>query len=369
MTRFTAEDEVYLRRALALVVRGQGRVEPNPLVGCVIVRSGHVLGEGYHRRFGGPHAEVEALRRCRQTPRGATVYVTLEPCGHYGKTPPCTDALIAAGVTRVVAPREDPNPPVAGKGFAALRRAGLRVDVGLLADEAAKVNAPFFKLVREHRPWVILKWAQSLDGKIATRTGDSKWISDETCRAHAHRTRGRVDAILVGIGTVLRDDPLLTCRLARPRRVATRVVLDSNLRTPPRSQLVRTARKVPTWIFHARKAPARRAHALEKGGCRLYAVPSTRRGLSLPAILDALGEHQMTNVLVEGGGRLLGSFFDKGLADEFHIYIAPQLIGGAGAAGPLHGEGVRKVAAAPSLSPALSLTRLGNGYFARGSAR
>jgi diaminohydroxyphosphoribosylaminopyrimidine deaminase/5-amino-6-(5-phosphoribosylamino)uracil reductase len=367
MTHFSAEDELHLRRALRLAVRGQGRVEPNPMVGCVIVRGGHVLAEGYHRRFGGPHAEVEALRRCRQSPRGATVYVTLEPCCYYGKTPPCTDALLAAGVGRVVAPLEDPNPAVAGKGFAALRKAGIRVDVGLLADEAAGLNAPFFKLVGEHRPWVILKWAQSLDGKIATRTGDAKWISDETCRAHAHRTRGRLDAILVGIGTVLNDDPLLTCRVGRPKRVATRIMLDSALRTPPGSQLVRTAGKVPTWVFHARSAPRRRAAALERAGCRLYAVPGTRRGLSLPAVLDVLGKQRMTNVLVEGGGKLLGSFFDQGLADEYHVYIAPMLIGGARAPGPLDGEGVPDIAAALTLSPAL--TRLGSGYFVRGRVR
>ncbi len=362
MTRWTAEDEQWLRRALALAARGQGRVEPNPLVGCVIVRDGRVLGAGYHRRFGGPHAEIEALRQCRRSPRGATVYVTLEPCCHFGKTPPCTDALLAAGVARVVVSLKDPNELVAGKGFAALRKAGIRVDVGLLAERAAELNAPFFKLIRERWPWVILKWAQSLDGKIATRTGDSKWITDEKCRAHAHRTRGRVDAIVVGVGTVLRDDSLLTCRLAQPRRIATRVVLDSDLLTPLRSQLVRTAAQVPTWIFHGRKAAPRRARALEEAGCQLHVVPSTSRGLSLPAVLDVLGAAQMTNVLVEGGGRVLGSFFDQRLADEFHIYIAPKLIGGAGALGPLDGEGIPDLAAAPAMSHARQ-ARLGNGWF------
>ncbi len=366
MTRFTSEDERHLRRALQLAARGQGRVEPNPMVGCVIVKRGRVIGEGYHRRYGGPHAEIEALRRCCESPRGATVYVTLEPCCHYGKTPPCTDALIAAQVAQVVTPLTDPNPPVAGQGLAALRKAGLRVAVGLLAEQAADLNAPFFKLVRERRPWVILKWAQSLDGKIATRTGDSKWISDEACRAHAHRVRGRIDAILVGIGTVLSDDPLLTCRVGRPRRVATRVVLDAGLRTPLRSQLVRSARQVPTWIYHAREAPVRRARALARAGCVLHAVSRVGGRLSLAAILGDLGRQQMTNVLVEGGGRLLGSFFDQGLADEFHVYIAPTLIGGAAAPGPLQGEGVRNVAAALSLSPVPPLKRLGNGHFVCG---
>lgn len=359
----TPADEQHLRRALRLAARGRGRVEPNPMVGCVIVKRGQIIGEGYHRRFGGPHAEIAALRRCTAPPRGATVYVTLEPCCHTGKTPPCTAALIAAGVARVLAPLNDPYPPVAGNGFAALRRAGVRVDVGLLANEAAALNAPFFKLVRARRPWVILKWAQSLDGKIATRTGDSQWITDEPCRAHAHRTRGRVDAILVGVGTVLRDDPQLTCRTGRPRRVATRVVLDSHLRTPPRAQLVRTAREIPTWVFHGPNPPARRARALERAGCLLHRVPLTRRGLSLPAILNTLGHHDMTNVYVEGGGTLLGQFHDQRLADEYHVYIAPVLIGGVDAPGPLHARGAARVAVALRLPDVARPVRIGDGLF------
>lgn len=357
------DDERHLRRALRRAERGRGRVEPNPVVGCVIVKRGRVIGEGFHRRYGGPHAEIEALRHCRESPRGATVYVTLEPCCHQGQTPPCTKALIAAGVARVVAPIEDPNPPVAGGGFAALRRAGVRVEVGLLAAEAAELNAPFFKLVRQRRPWVILKWAQSLDGKIATRTGDSKWISDAACRAHAHRVRGRMDAIVVGVGTVLTDDPLLTCRAGRPRRVATRIILDTRLRTPLRAQLVRTARRVPTWVFCGPEAPRRRVQALERAGCVVRPVRRTRAGLSLPGVLDTLGAFHMTNVLVEGGAKLLGRFFDEALADECHIYVAPRLIGGADAPGPLGGRGVERVADAAALPPASRLRHLGDGYF------
>src|SRR5262245_29686131 len=203
----TPADTLFMRRALRLALRGQGGVEPNPLVGCVLVRAGRIIGEGWHAKFGGPHAEVRALKSCQSSPRGATAYVTLEPCCHHGKTPPCTDALLAAGVTRVVAAVRDPNPAVHGRGAETLRKAGIRVEFGLLAAEGADLIAPFAKLVKTSRPWVILKWAQSLDGVIATRTGDSKWISDEACRAHAHRTRGRVDGILVGVNTLLRDDP------------------------------------------------------------------------------------------------------------------------------------------------------------------
>lgn len=357
------EDPVHMRRALQLAARGQGRVEPNPMVGCVITRGGRVIGEGHHRRFGGPHAEIEALRRCVSSARGATVYVTLEPCCHHGKTPPCTDALLAAGIGRVVAACEDPNPQVAGRGLATLRKAGVQVDVGLLDHMAAALNAPFFKLVQQQRPWVILKWAQSLDGKIATHTGDSKWISDEVCRAHAHRVRGRLDAIIAGVKTVLRDDPLLTSRVGRPRRVATRVILDSDLRTPPRAQLVRTAGQVPTWIFSSRRAAARRAKALERAGCRVLPVAHVRAGLDLAEVLNVLGEHLMTNVLVEGGGQLLGSFFDQHLADELHVYVAPLLIGGRNAPGPLHQLGPALVANARRLTSELRLRKLGTGYF------
>jgi diaminohydroxyphosphoribosylaminopyrimidine deaminase/5-amino-6-(5-phosphoribosylamino)uracil reductase len=333
----------HMRLALRLAARGQGRVEPNPMVGCVLVRDGRIIGSGYHHRFGGPHAEVEALRSCRGGARGATAFVTLEPCCYTGKTPPCTEALLAAGVARVVAAMTDPNSRVAGRGLRRLRRAGVRVECGLLGAEAAALNAPFVKLMTTGRPWVILKWAQSLDGRIATRTGDSQWITGPAARAHVHRVRGRVDALVVGVGTVLRDDPLLTCRSGRPRRTATRVVLDTRLRTPLTAQLVRTARDVPTWVFCGRGAPAARARRLEQAGCRVIPVRTGRGGVSPVAVLAELGAAQFANVVVEGGGRVLGAFADAGLADEVHAYTAPVLIGGDGAPGPLGGRGFGRV--------------------------
>jgi diaminohydroxyphosphoribosylaminopyrimidine deaminase/5-amino-6-(5-phosphoribosylamino)uracil reductase len=360
-----ANEAAFMQRALRLATRGQGYVEPNPMVGCVIVRRGEIIGEGYHRRFGGPHAEIEALRRCRSSPRGATVYVTLEPCCHFGKTPPCTEALIEAGVRRVVAALRDPTPQVAGRGARKLRAAGIRVETGLLARQAAELDAPFFKLMQHKRPWVILKWAQSLDGKIATRTGDAKWISDEPARAHAHRVRGRVDAILVGRKTVLADDPELTCRVGRMRRIATRIVLDAGLRTPTTARLVRGARSLPTWIIGATGAPQSRARALQAAGCVVHRVPRKGSQLSLPAILDLLGAHGMTNALVEGGGRLLGSFLDQRLADEFHIYVAPLLIGGIRAVSVLGGQGPATVREALRLPQQTSIRRLGSGWFIR----
>ncbi len=365
MLRPKPDDAAFMQRALRLATRGQGYVEPNPMVGCVIVRQGKIVGEGYHRRFGGSHAEIEALRRCRSSPRGATVYVTLEPCCHFGKTPPCTHALIEAGVRRVVAAMRDPTPQVAGRGFRKLQAAGIPAESGVLAEQAAELNAPFLKLMRDKRPWVILKWAQSLDGKIATRTGDAKWISDEHARAHAHRVRGRVDAILVGGNTVLTDDPQLTCRVGRARRVATRVVLDAELRTPLKARLVRSAHKTPTWIVCAAGAPRSRAKALEAAGCVVQRVARERPGLSLPAVLDLLGSAGMTNVLVEGGGRLLGSFLDERLADEFHIYVAPLLIGGVQAVSALSGRGAATVREALCLPEKTTIRRLRSGWLVR----
>jgi len=332
-----------MRRALALARRGEGSVEPNPMVGCVIVRRGRVIGEGWHRRFGGPHAEVEALRRCSTSPRGATCYVTLEPCCHFGKTPPCTDALIQAGIARVVAATADPFPPVAGGGVKRLQAAGVRVEIGVLEDEARALNAPYFKRMATGRPWVILKWAQSIDGKIATRTGNSKWISSLPSRHLAHALRGRVDAVIVGVNTVLADDPELTCRLAPMRRRAVRVVLDSRLRMPSGAKLVRTAREAPTLIITTAAAPRSRRKRLESAGCEVCVVRREGRGVSPAAVLDELGRRAMTNVMIEGGGEVLASFFDADLADEAVVFVAPLLIGGAGAPGPLNGRGLDQI--------------------------
>ncbi len=361
----TGDDARFMRRALRLAARGRGWVEPNPMVGCVIARGGRVTGEGYHHHFGGPHAEIEALRAGGDAARGATVYVSLEPCCHQGKTPPCTEALIAAGVGRVVAAMRDPNPLVAGRGLRRLKKAGISVAVGLLEREAAELNAPFIKLMHEKRPWVILKWAQSLDGKIATATGDSRWISDERMRAHAHRVRGGVDAIIVGWRTVARDDPLLTCRAGQPCRTPKRIILDAGLHTPATAQLIRTARETPTWIFCGPRAPRARVRKFQAAGCEVHPVPvgPGGTGVSLGAVLDVLGAWSLTNVLVEGGGRVLGSFFDERLADEVHIYIAPKLIGGATAIGPLHGEGASDIAKSLHLNPHAVLKALGEGWF------
>lgn len=343
-------DSRYMLRALELARRGEGFVEPNPMVGCVIVRDGNIVGEGWHQRFGGEHAEIEALVAAGKQAAGAAMYVTLEPCCHYGKTPPCTEAIVPAGIKRVVCAMRDPFPKVAGGGFKQLEAAGIAASVGLHEAEARELNAPYLKLIQTGKPWVIAKWAMTLDGKIATRSGDSKWISNETSRRKVHELRGRMDGILVGIGTALVDDPLLTARPPGPR-VACRVVLDSKARLPLTSQLVRTAGATPTLIVVAPTAPAERVRQLRQAGCEIL-VPSPEHEGSprLVALLDEFGKRRWTNLLVEGGSEVLGRFLDFKAIDEVHAFIAPRLLGGSQSKTPIGGQGAEALAEAWNLS-------------------
>jgi len=338
----------HMQRALELAVKAQGYVEPNPMVGCVITRGAEIIGEGRHRRFGGPHAEVEALRIAGNRAAGATMYVTLEPCCHHGKTPPCTRAILAAEIRRVVVACRDPFPEVDGGGTAELQAAGVEVEVGLLQTEARRLNAPFFKLISTGRPWIIAKWAMTLDGKIATRTGSSQWISGAASREIVHALRGRVDAILVGRETVLRDDPLLT---ARPpgQRTAVRVVADTLGSVSSQSQLVRTAREIPVLVAVGDRAGEKNRQRLGEAGCEVLVCRGDDHAARLGDLLDELGRRRLTNLLVEGGGRLIGGLFDGRLIDEVHVFIAPKLVGGAGAATPIAGEGVEQMTDALSL--------------------
>jgi len=346
---WSAMDVGWMRRALDLAGRGRGAVEPNPMVGAVIVRDGEVVGEGWHQRFGGPHAEVEALRSAGEKARGATLYVTLEPCCHYGKTPPCTRALIGAGVARTVAACRDPFPPVSANGLPELRAAGLAVEAGLLRREAQELNAPYFKLRATGRPFVTAKWAISLDGKVATRTGDSGWVSSPEARERVQRLRAISDAVLVGIGTVLADDPLLTCRVSSPRTL-TRIVLDASARLPLPSQLVTTAAESPVLLAATAAAPAERGAALRARGVEVLLLPAAEEArVSLDALLDELGRRGMTNLLVEGGPTVFADFFARRLVDRVVVYVAPKLVGGAGAPGALGGRGVAKMAEAIGL--------------------
>jgi diaminohydroxyphosphoribosylaminopyrimidine deaminase / 5-amino-6-(5-phosphoribosylamino)uracil reductase len=331
------DDRRHLDLAAKLALRGRGRVEPNPLVGCVLVRDGRVIGLGHHRRFGGPHAERDALADCRRNghdPAGCTVYVTLEPCNAHGRNPPCVQALIEAKVRDVVYACADPNPAKCG-GAAALEAAGIPCRLSHASQAASGVAAAFIRRMTTGLPWVIAKWAQTIDGRIATRTGESKWISNEASRRRVHRLRARVDAMLTGIGTVIADDPMLTARGVRVRRVATRVVLDSDLDIAPESLLVRTAREIPTLVACDRHLAASgftggARERLEQAGVRVIGVDSnsTNTGLDLHQLLRTLcAEHGISTVMVEAGPGLLGSLVESDLIDEAVVYVAPMLLG------------------------------------------
>jgi diaminohydroxyphosphoribosylaminopyrimidine deaminase/5-amino-6-(5-phosphoribosylamino)uracil reductase len=341
----------HMRRALELAVGGQGLVEPNPMVGCVVVEGAEVIGEGWHRRFGGPHAEIEALRLAGRRAQGATMYVTLEPCCHEGKTPPCTRAVAEAGIGRLVVAQRDPFPQVAGGGLGELRSAGIDVELGLLEHEARQLNAPYLKLLETGRPWIIAKWAMTLDGKTATRTGSSRWISGDESRRIVHQLRGRVDAIVVGSATARLDDPLLTARPPGPR-TALRVVMDTRASLSSESQLVQTAREVPVLVAVGPDAPDDDRRRLEDAGCEVFVCKAQDHSARLNELLDELGRRRATNVLVEGGGRLAGSLMDSGQIDEVHVFIAPKLIGGAEAPSPIGGTGLE------TMGDALALGRL-----------
>jgi diaminohydroxyphosphoribosylaminopyrimidine deaminase/5-amino-6-(5-phosphoribosylamino)uracil reductase len=312
----------------------------------VVVRDGRQIGIGHHAQFGGPHAEVVALEAAGEAARGATVYVTLEPCCHHGKTPPCTDALIRAGVSRVVAAIRDPFPKVDGSGIARLEGAGIAVKAGVLETEARTINGPYLKRLERGRPYVIAKWAMTLDGKMAARTGRSSWISGPRSRALVHEVRGCVDAIVVGVGTAITDDPMLNARPPGPR-VATRVVLDTSARLPTTGRLARTAREIPVLVAVSPEAPSERVDRLVAIGCEVLTPRQSNPGrVDIRGLLDELGRRGMTNVLVEGGGRVLGSFFDAGEVDEVDIYLAPIIEGGSHDFNPVRGLGVATMAEA-----------------------
>ncbi len=345
MTPDPATDERWMRQALALATRGRGSVEPNPMVGSLVITAdGRLAGQGFHEKFGGPHAEVTALANAGEASSGGTLYVTLEPCCHFGKTPPCTDAILRSGVRRVVAAMQDPFPKVAGGGLEILAGAGLGVTVGVCEAEARRLNAPYLKLLRTGKPWVIAKWAMTLDGKIATRSGDSKWISGEESRRRVHELRGRVDAILVGSRTLIADDPLLTARPPGPR-VATRVVVSASGILPMKGQLLDTAKEVPVVVFTADGKHANLTHWLD-AGAQVSELPTAGGTIDVEAVLTELGRQRMTNVLVEGGAGLLGSFLDAKALDEAWVFVAPKLIGGTAAPTAVAGSGVIGMSAA-----------------------
>jgi diaminohydroxyphosphoribosylaminopyrimidine deaminase/5-amino-6-(5-phosphoribosylamino)uracil reductase len=324
-------DEAHMRAALALARRGLGETAPNPSVGCVIVQDGVMVGRGRTASGGRPHAEVAALAAAGAKARGATAYVTLEPCSFTGKTPPCVNALIEAGIARVVTGATDPNPKVNGQGFARLRAAGIAVTEGVLRAECAAVISGFAMVVAQSRPLLRLKLASTLDGRIATAKGESQWLTGEASRRAAHAMRGRHDAVLVGVGTVLADDPELTCRIDGFRSAPLpRIVVDSHLRTPLMSRLVRSARETPFWILHRDGADAARKRALEAAGVKLFELPGGTAGVNLPAALRALAKAGLTRILAEGGGTLAAGLLKEDLVDRLAWFHAPGIMGGDG---------------------------------------
>lgn len=344
-------DAFYMSRALKLAEQGRGRVEPNPMVGCVLVsEDGTILGEGFHQHFGGNHAEVNALEDAASRGNnvcGAAAFVTLEPCSHYGKTPPCALALIRAGVKHVSAAMCDPFPKVAGGGFQMLQDAGISVSVGTCEAEARYLNAPYLKLTLCRRPWVTAKWAMTLDGKIAARTGSSRWISSEVSREFVHEMRARMDGILAGVGTVLADDPMLN---ARPNadfgtipRQALRIVADVRLETPIDSKLVRTAAQIPVLLAVGADVSDKRTESYIAAGCEIFRLQrpdSDGRAAQMAELLDELGRRRLTNLMVEGGRTVFGALLDLREIDEVYAFVAPKLCGGRDAFSPIGGFGL-----------------------------
>jgi len=363
---FSAEDHAFMSRALALAERGRDTATPNPNVGCVIVKDGRIVGEGWHRRAGGPHAETIALRKAGRASRGADLYVTLEPCNHHGRTPPCVDAIVAAGVRSVLAAARDPNPDVAGGGLAALARAGVRVRSAeaSTARRARRQNEKFFVRAEAGRPFVLLKWAASLDGKIAAARGAERRITGPDARRRALLLREEHDAVLVGAGTVISDDPRLTRRLGRAgARPYLRIVLDGNLRLPERARVLRDAADV--LIVTSSRADGRKIARLRRRGAEVWTLPAGRDGAIAPAaLLRRLFQRGIGSVLVEGGARTHAAFLAAGVADAVAVFLAPRLVGGASAPGAVAGAGF-SLPSAPRLSD-VAVERLGEDLLVTG---
>ncbi|HZO35699.1 MAG TPA: bifunctional diaminohydroxyphosphoribosylaminopyrimidine deaminase/5-amino-6-(5-phosphoribosylamino)uracil reductase RibD [Solirubrobacteraceae bacterium] len=348
MPVLTATDRELLERAVTLAHNGVGHVHPNPIVGAVIARGGTILGEGWHADYGGAHAEVEAIAACNGADlTGATIYVSLEPCCHSGKTPPCTDAIVAAGIARVVVATDDPSAKASGRGLGILRDEGLDVDVLDAADELAHRarldNQAFRKHARTGRPWVLFKSAMTLDGKVATQTGDSQWISGESSRARGHRWRASVDGVAVGIGTALSDDPQLTARVEAVHKQPARIVFDAEARLPLDSKLVSAAPNERLIVVTGRAAQRSATEALEMSGAEIVVATGQHEPARIHDALDQLGEMGLTSLLLEGGPHLAGAFFDAGEIDEVRLFLAPLLLGGRSGRDPLEGEGVEKI--------------------------
>lgn len=331
-------DSDYMKAALQLAKKGGGYTSPNPMVGAVIVKNGRMIGQGWHEAYGEAHAERNALASCTESPKGAVMYVTLEPCCHYGKQPPCVDAIIEAGIVRVVTGSDDPNPLVCGKGIRILQEHGIAVTKHILKEDCDRLNEVFFHYIQTGRPFVLMKYAMTMDGKIATHTGLSKWVTGEAARNHVAQTRHRYTAIMAGIGTILADDPLLTCRIEGGKNPI-RIICDTTLRTPVTSRVVSTTGQIPT-ILATCCEDKKRHRMYEEKGCRMIVVPEKDRHINLERLMDLLGQKQIDSILLEGGGTLNWSALSSGIVQKVQAYIAPKLFGGQKAKTPVEGAGV-----------------------------
>lgn len=338
-------EKQFMKRAIELAKQGAGWTAPNPLVGAVVVKNGRVIGEGYHRKYGELHAERNALAACTEDPAGATLYVTLEPCCHYGKTPPCTEIIIEKKIAKVVIGSRDPNPKVAGKGARILREHGIEVVEDYMREACDALNPVFFHYITTKTPYVVLKFAMTLDGKIATRTGASKWITGEAARNHVHQLRGRYAGILAGIGTVLADDPMLNCRIDGAHQPL-RIILDSHLRIPMGSRLVRSAKEYPLLIVcnestRDREEGTSRIQKLEEAGTKVWTLPEKNGHPDLNVLMQRLGEEKIDSVLIEGGGTVNEAALKAHIVHRVYAYIAPKIFGGEDAKTPVEGSGIR----------------------------
>lgn len=348
-----------MRFALELAAKGCGWTAPNPMVGAVIVKDGRIIGQGWHEKYGGLHAERNALAACSESPEGATMYVTLEPCCHYGKQPPCVEAILQAKIARVVVGSADPNPLVAGKGVQILREHGVCVTENVLSQDCDKLNEVFFHYISTKTPFVVMKYAMTMDGKIATYTGASKWITGETARAHVQQQRHRYTAIMAGVGTVLADDPMLTCRIPNGKHPI-RIICDTRLRTPLTAQVVTSAEQTPTILATCCTDPGKRI-AYEEAGCHVVTVNEKAGHIDLTHLMQKLGQAQIDSILLEGGGTLNWAALESGIVQRVCTYIAPKLFGGQDAKTPIEGQGVRTPAEAVYLKNS-RITQLGEDF-------
>ncbi|MEA3328161.1 MAG: bifunctional diaminohydroxyphosphoribosylaminopyrimidine deaminase/5-amino-6-(5-phosphoribosylamino)uracil reductase RibD [Candidatus Omnitrophota bacterium] len=355
-------DERFMDRALSLALKGRGHVSPNPLVGALVVKAGKIIGEGYHKKAGRPHAEITALNQAGKQAKGATLYITLEPCSSFGRTPPCTGAIIKSRVKRAVIAVKDKNPLNKGRGINLLKRNGIEVKTGVLKEKAEKINQPFFKFITKHLPFVTVKIAQTIDGKIATVCGSSKWITGPAARAYSHRLRSQVDAILVGIDTVLKDDPLLTA-LSPPHPV--KIIVDSKLRLPLDAKLLSKKSPAQTIVVVTRQTAKSKIKVLRRKNVKVIVIRSKFKMVDLRSLMKKLAGLNITHVLIEGGGRVIASALEAGLADRFLVFVAPKIIGGKNALTSVEGIGIRNIKRAIKLK-GIEIKRFGDDILVEG---